>query len=62
MRTAAGVAQCYDELNRATAVKDALNGNTLTSYDLFGNVIAITDAIASTPAATGYRRSTITTT
>jgi RHS repeat-associated protein len=34
----------YDELNRPTLTRDALNGVTQTSYDLLGNPLTLTDA------------------
>ncbi len=34
----------YDELNRLTRVLDALNGETLYTYDLLGNITSYTDA------------------
>jgi len=37
--------QVYDELNRLTLSRDALNGDTQYTYDLLGNITRITDAI-----------------
>ncbi|RLP52930.1 MAG: hypothetical protein D6160_18130 [Ketobacter sp.] len=34
----------YDEFNRLTLERDALNGDTTYSYDLLGNITSITDA------------------
>ncbi len=38
------VSNQYDELNRATLSRNALNGTTQTTYDLLGNITSITDA------------------
>jgi len=38
------VYQVYDELNRLTLERDALNGDTQYTYDLLGNLTSITDA------------------